>query len=51
VIDSVYIYEKCILIFIQFLAEQFLILKRIRQNIIMNVHSSSHKAPDILGRI
>ena len=45
----IYIY-MCVCVFcfiIQLLPEIFLSLKRIKPNIIMNVHSSSHKMPVI----
>jgi hypothetical protein len=49
--DSIYKHHvKCVLIFPTNLSETFLILGRIQRGIVINVHSSSCKVPNILVR-
>jgi len=41
----------CVLIFLQFLSETFLILRRIQPDSITNVRKSSCKVPDVFNRL
>ena len=43
-------YKMCVLIFLKFVSKNFLTLRKIDRDIIINVHTSSCEVPDIIVR-